>query len=268
MSEDSLAPATLESVLTRFGFSEPPAATLAGLEEVYRAWGRHVPFDNVRKRIALTRGDAGGLPGGVAADFFGTWLRHGPGGTCWPTSNGMYMLLRGLGFDVRRIAASMQDMGLPNHGSVIVRLGGEEYLVDSSILCERPLPIGSASYEIDDPVHPIRFTPADGKWLLHWGFTMSQELMPCRLIQDPVDLPFYHERYEISRQMSPFNAALYARRNKEGELVSFVGRSRFRKTAAGVAHEELDEKKLAEALVEDIGFSPELVAELRQVCGL
>ena len=218
MSEDTLSPATVERVLTRFGFSKAPAPTRAGLEEVYLAWGRHIPFDNVRKRIALTRGDAGGLPGGTAEEFFTAWLRHGPGGTCWPTSNGMYMLLRALGFDVRRIAASMQDMGMPNHGSVIARIEDEEVLVDSSILCERPIPLRrDGKLELDDPVHPIRIEPAGDLWLLHWGFTMSQEMMPCRLLEDPVDLPFYLKRYEISREMSPFNASLYGRRNREGD---------------------------------------------------
>jgi N-hydroxyarylamine O-acetyltransferase len=269
MTEDTLAPATLERVLTRFGFSRAPAPTRASLVEVYRAWCRNVPFDNVRKRIALQRGDAGGLPGGTADDFFTAWLGHGPGGTCWPTSNGLYTLLRSLGFAARRISASMQDMGMPNHGSVIVAVEGQDHLVDSSILCEVPLPLRhDETFEITDPVHPIRIEPAGDLWLLWWGFTMSTDLMACRLLEDPVDLPFYLKRYEISREMSPFNASLYARRNRDGELVSFVGRTRFSKTAAGVTSQELSESQLAEALVADLGLSGEQVAELKSVCGL
>ena len=38
------------------------------------------------------------LPGTQAADFFEHWLAHGTGGTCWSSSNALYMLVTALGF--------------------------------------------------------------------------------------------------------------------------------------------------------------------------
>jgi uncharacterized membrane protein len=76
-----------------------------------------VPFDNVRKLIALRLAHAPPLPGTYAADFFEHWLAHGTGGTCWSSSNALQMLLVALGFTTRRIAGSMRDLGIITHGS-------------------------------------------------------------------------------------------------------------------------------------------------------
>ena len=91
--DDAVSSATAEVVLERFGLSGRRALTLGGLEELYQTWCRKVPFDNVRKRIALAKGQGGALPGGTSEDFFANWLTHGAGGTCWPTSNALYALL-------------------------------------------------------------------------------------------------------------------------------------------------------------------------------
>jgi N-hydroxyarylamine O-acetyltransferase len=261
-----LSSATAEKLLQRFGFSAPPAPTFAGLEELYLAWCRHVPFDNIRKRIALAGGKPGPLPGGTAEDFFGAWLAHGTGGTCWPTSNGLYALLAWCGFEARRISASMHEEGTPNHGSVIVRLGGEDYLVDSSMLTDRVIPLRPGEpFELADAIHPIVAEPVADAWRIWFGYTMSESTMACRLLEDPVDHPFYLARYEISREMSPFNVALYARRNLEGRLVSFLGRTRFSKSAGGIEANELGDEELERALREDLELSGEMVAKLKEV---
>jgi hypothetical protein len=88
--------------------------------------------------------------------------------------------------------------------------------------------------------------------------------MPCRLLEDPVDHAFYLERYEISREMSPFNVALYARRNVEGGLVSFLGRTRFVKSASGIGARELGDEELERALREELGLSGEMVARMKE----
>lgn len=255
--------------LAKLGFARPPAADRAGLEALYLAWCRHVPFDNVRKRIAMAESDTAPLPGGVADDFLAAWLEHGTGGTCWPSSNGLHALVAACGFDVRRISASMGDRNDHNHGSLIVRLDGAEWLVDSSIQCDAPIPLrrGEAT-RLEHPIHPIRVEPAEGGALVHWGRSGSTDTMPCRLMQDPVDEAFYLERYEISRGYSVFNTALYARRSFPGRLVSFAGRTRFEKTAAGVTRRELAPDELREALVEELGLSAAIVARMERTVGL
>lgn len=260
--------ALLARVFARLGFSSPPQANLAGLEALYAAWCSHVPFDNVRKRIAMTKGTSDPLPGGLPDDFLSTWLEHGTGGTCWPSSNGLHALVAACGFDVRRISASMFDRNDHNHGSLVVRLDGKERIVDSSI--ENGVPIRlerGVARTIDDPVHPIRVEPVGDSFRIHWGMAQNTDTMPCRLMQDPVDEAFYLERYEISRGYSVFNTALYARKNFPGRLVSFTGRKRHEKTASGVATRELSDTDLRTALVSELGFSEHIVAELEKSAG-
>jgi N-hydroxyarylamine O-acetyltransferase len=67
----------------KLGLSAHPAPTFGGLQTLYAAWCRKVPFDNVRKLIHLRRQDSSPLPGNNVGDFFEAWLRHGTGGTCW-----------------------------------------------------------------------------------------------------------------------------------------------------------------------------------------
>jgi arylamine N-acetyltransferase len=163
----------------------------------------------------------------------------------------------------------MFDRNDHNHGSLVVRLDGEEWLVDSSIQCDVPIPLRrDAETRLDHPVHPIRVVPAEGGTLVHWGMSQSRDTMPCRLMRDPVDEAFYLERYEISRGYSVFNTALYARKNFPGKLVSFVGRTRHEKTAAGVVSRELSPDALKRALVEELGLSEAIVARTERAVGL
>ncbi len=267
MSE--VSPGLIERALAKLGFSAEPGIDRAGLEALYAAWCAHVPFDNVRKRIALLEGATGPLPGGLPADFLSAWLEHGAGGTCWPSSNGLHALVRACGFDVRRISASMFDRNDHNHGSLVVRLAGEEWIVDSSIQCGRPILLRRGEEtRHDDPVHPIRVEPAEAGTVVHWGMAQSRDTMPCRLMSDPVDEAFYLERYEISRGYSVFNNALYARKNFPDRLVSFLGNKRFEKTAGGVASRELAPAELERALVHELGLSEAIVARLRACGGL
>ncbi len=140
---DLLAEDLLERILERLGFSQAPAADLAGLEQLYASWCHLVPFDNVRKLIHLSNKNPAALAGDDATDFFEAWLRHGTGGTCWPGHGALYNLLGVLGFDADRgVATMMASASLPpGHGTVIVRFDDKRYIVDASILHGRPLRI-------------------------------------------------------------------------------------------------------------------------------
>lgn len=247
----------LEAVLGRLGLDENPGAGVEGIQNVYRSWCAAVPFDNVRKMIALRTGES--LPGHTAGDFFENWLRDGVGGTCWPTSNALYALSIALGFDSRRIAASMRDIGIINHGSIKVRIDGRDWLIDSSILCNTPLPLGEEVFATGDPVFEVEVERVDGTHVVWTHTPPHTEFMPCRLILDPAGAEVYRERYEASREVSPFNQRLYARRNRPGRMVVLLGNTLFIKTARGVESEELTREGVCEALRDLIGLSGELV---------
>ncbi len=258
-----LSPKRVEEILQRLGLAATPDLTRAGLDTLYRGWCRNIPFDNARKRLALRRSAPGPFPGGDPDEFFSFWLRHGAAGTCWPTSNALGALLAACGFDVRRISASMFDTGVRNHGSLLVRLEGRELLVDSSMLTEASLELTpGGSFEQHHALLSARGEAHDAGWLLHFSNAWRPEPVPCRLLDDPVDEPFYLERYEASREDSPFNAFLYARRNHESHLINYLATTRFERNADGIHQQVLDGSDFAHALTRDIGYSEELVDEL------
>lgn len=248
-----------ERVLARLGFSAPPSPDLEGLRELYGAWCMRVPFDNVRKMIALLSGDKAPLPGGEAEDFFAHWLRDGVGGTCWPSSNALFTLIESLGFEARRIAGSMRDLGIPNHGSVKVRLAGRDWLVDSSLLYVHPLPLDRPVTVVPDPLFAVEVEAEEGTHVVWMDVPPSRDYLCCRLLEDPVTHAFYLARYELSREQSPFNHRLHARRNRPGEMVALLGATRVSKTAGGVEIRDLSPDEVCHSLRDEIGLSPAVI---------
>ena len=246
-------------VLRRLGFESQPSVTIEGLRAVYGAWCASVPFDNVRKMIALRSAPQNPLPGGCADSFFEAWLSHGAGGTCWPTSNALFELLDSLGFAPCRITGSMRDLGIVNHASVKVALDGREWLVDSSALSEVPLPLTNEVFIHDDPVFSVEVEPEGHTHVLWIHTPPNSTALPCRLNQDHATHVFYLSKYEESRACSPFNQRLYARRNRPAEMLVLLGNTRFSKAAEGVVSRDLSSDELCEALHRDIGLSEDLI---------
>jgi arylamine N-acetyltransferase len=263
-----MTPDLRDRVTEGFGFSSHPSPDLEGLRALYRAWCYNVPFDNVRKMIALRNSELGPLPGGTAEDFFEGWLEDGAGGTCWSTSNALFELVDALGFDARRVVGSMRDMGAPNHGTVRVRCDGVDWLIDSSMLTIHPLPLGDEIYIHDDAIAPVEVEPVDGTHLLWFSLPSSNTTIPCRLFDEPADHAGYLASYEASRNRGPFNQRLYVRRNRPEELVVLVGNTRFSKTAEGVHQRELSREELCQALRIDVGLSEGLIQRWIESGGL
>jgi len=140
---EALTPALLERVLMKLGLSEHPASTLDGLQTLYAAWCRKVPFDNVRKLIYVHQHDPSPLPGDEATDFFEAWLAYGTGGTCWAGNGALYTLLVTLGFEASRGRGTM--LVAPTSPPIMAR-------------CSSPIPtVSPAKDYIDHPVwgsHP------------------------------------------------------------------------------------------------------------------
>ena len=154
---------TVAAVLDRLGV-ETPARDLDGLRTVYAAWCGEVPFDNTLKLIHLAEGRSWPLPGSSAESFFASWLEHGTGGTCWSGNGALHDLLEALGFDVARAIATMLSSPAavgPNHGSVIVTVEGERWIVDASIPSGTPIRIPSPGQEAGDGALPRFAWPGD-----------------------------------------------------------------------------------------------------------
>ncbi len=261
-----LDPVTVERLLARLGLRETPPVSVEGLHALYRAWCRHVPFDNVLRRIHLAYKHPGPLPGFDPAAFVQTYLRYGAGGTCTPSSGGLHVLLCSLGFTIERVLAMMgaedEPLTLPNHTALLVRLDGATYLVDTSIACEQALPLRATRTVLDDPLHPATTSPVMGTWRIRWVRPFNGQRLQCQLLPSPATTSGLLQVYEATRGSGAFNAALYARLNVEGGIVVVAKAKRFAIDRIGHAQATVVGEARTRVLVEEMGFSEELVAQL------
>lgn len=249
----------LGRVTERLGIPTNLTADIDGLRTVYRGWCSNIPFDNMRKMVSLRTG--GELAGLDAEDFFENFLANGTGGTCWPSSNALYVLVRDLGFDARRAAGSMFEVPDVNHGTVKVRFGDEDWMVDSSMLTYEPFPVTSEIY-ITKGTHPVETEVYDDSHVVWVDFPPMPEFIPCRMRLDPVDSNFYTERYEVfSRTQSPFNDKLYFRKGGADGTTVVFGHTRFRRNGDDLEVEDFDRDGLRDYLVNTAGVSQKLVDE-------
>ncbi len=259
--EPSISDELRDRVLARLGLTQPIATSLSGLSSVYRAWCDHIPFDNVRKLIAMRTGAEPPLPGTTGTDFFEHFLAFGTGGTCWPTSNAIYELLASMGFTVRRVAASMRDRGFVTHGTVKATIDGADWIVDTSILSNVPLPATSEVFISSEPVFDVEIEPTDALHLMWFRNPPGDGYTPCRLLVDDIDHAFIHESYEKSRTFGVFNQHIYARRNFPGMLLLLRGPILYRRTIAGTDETTLTREQVLESLRGEFGIAESMLAQ-------
>jgi N-hydroxyarylamine O-acetyltransferase len=254
-----------DSVLAKLGFSSRPSADRDGLDALYLAWCRRVPFDNLGKRIHLVSGSTDPFPNADPVVFLESWLRDGAGGTCWPSTGGLHALLAALGFDARLGSAAMYDNlsgPIHTHGTVIVRLDGADWWVDTSMLTDQVLPlVPGGEAHLDDPVRRARVEPVDDLWRVWWTHPFVDEMIGCLLLDDDVTAEHYRTRYEASRDLSPFNTAVYATRSDADTRVTVAFDTRWERRAEGVTSTELGPDR-ERVLVEEFGYSEAIVARL------
>lgn len=256
----------LERVLMKLGLSDRPAPTLAGLQALYAAWCRKVPFGNVRKLIHVRNDDPGPLPGDAAADFLQAWLLYGTGGTCWAGNGALHALLVALGFPAYRGIGTMlvAPHVPPNHGTVLVEWDTRRYVVDASILHSEPLQLDEhAPTGVSHPAWGVHCSKRDGHWYIRWRPLHRPDWIDCRIDHMQVPRESFRERHEQTRPWSPFNYELAARLNR-GDVVVGVGcGQRVELNAAGeVVQKHLEGDERLRLLVDDLGMKEEIVQRL------
>jgi len=263
-----------DAMLRRLGFDKPPETSLDGLSRLYRGWLRTVPFCGSRKRryYGVDPERAGPLPVMTAPDFVDAFLAEGTGGTCFPTAEALYQMLRACGFKARRAIGSMLDFPQipgPNHGTVVAAVDGRDYLVDPFFGSIDPLPLDGSARE-SGPAHvAIRVEPADGAgdmpvvlWRFHTGREWFRFGFDLRYPE--VSHALFTDRYEKSSgPNSVFNSHLYISRHGDGEVLTIFRGSLYRlkddntidKRSIGMAERDgllVDRFGLAEAMVATI----------------
>ncbi len=247
----------IEAVFGRLGV-ERPAIDLDGLRAVYAAWCGAVPFENTLKLIHVFEELPGPLPGSTTEDFFGSWLEHGTGGTCWAANGALHDLLAALGFDVQRAIATMlpsPDVRGPNHGSVVVTLDGDRWITDASILSGEPIRITDPGES--DPSAPLpRLDWLGDKPAIVWRMLRAPSGFPCRIERvgaGPDEFDALHQR---TATWSPFNYQLSARLQRNGRAFGAeVGQRFVIEPDGSLDAAPLAEQERASFLIETMGIS-------------
>ena len=210
-SAAKLPPALVEEVLRFLDYPAYPDPTPAGLASFYRAWCRAVPFDNVRKLIAIRGHAPGPLPGDDPVDFLNALVDDGVGGTCWAGNGALCAMLQSLGFDAVRAVATMlvaPDIP-PNHGSVVVRIGRERFVTDASIMSVLPVPVVPGEMtKVEHPAWGVVGHWLDGAFAIRWQPLGRDDAIDCRFESFAVDAARFREQHEKTRTWSPFNYEL------------------------------------------------------------
>jgi N-hydroxyarylamine O-acetyltransferase len=256
----------LERVLMRLEMSDRPAPTLDGLQTLYAAWCRKVPFDNVRKLIHVYNHDPGPLPGDDATEFFEAWLKYGTGGTCWAGNGALCTLLVALGFPANRGMGTMLVAPHipPNHGTVLVTFDETRYVVDASILHSAPLRLDTSTPTgVTHPAWGVQCSTRDGYWHICWRPVHMPDGLDCRLDYLSVTRETFRERHEQTRPWSPFNYELYARLLCGESVVGTTGGQRVEfNDAGGVSRKRLEGDERIRLLVDELGIQEEIVQRL------
>jgi N-hydroxyarylamine O-acetyltransferase len=256
----------LERVLMRLGLSDRPALTFDGLQMLYAAWCRKVPFDNVRKLIHIHNHDPGPLPGDDATDFFEAWLTYGTGATCWAGNGALYTLLVSLGFHASRGMGTMLVAPHipPNHGTVLVAYDEARYVVDASMLHSEPLRLDTDKPTgVTHPAWGVQCSTREGYWYIRWHPAHMLDGLDCRLDHLHVTRETFQERHEQTRPWSPFNYELYARLIRGEAVVSTTGGQRVELNGTGgVVRRQLEGDDRIRLLVDELGMQEEIVQQL------
>jgi N-hydroxyarylamine O-acetyltransferase len=252
----------VDEIVGRLGFAARPEPDAVGLADLYRAWCRRIPFDNLRKLVALHH-DLPEIPGMDPADFFAAWQLIGAGATCWGSTNGLHALLVGLGFDARIHGASMFDVDM-NHGTTIVAFGAERWLVDTALHTDAPLPLIDG--QVSSVEHAGTLTTANpdpGGWLIECTTSDPGARVICR-IHDPIDHATAVLANEKSRVSSPFNDGIMAAINDESGMWKLRNGTLTRIERSGPTMTSLTASEVDDFLIEVTGHAPQLVAEVRE----
>ena len=260
-----IPPALAEQALEKMGFRAYPAVSESGLGQIYQAWCRSVPFDNIRKRIQVSQGIQGALPGFTPEDFFSHWLRFGTGGTCWASHGALYALLKAVGFPVQFGLSTMRSprpvsADSPGHGTLFVPLDNTLFIVDTTMLHGQPLPL--QAWHSTHPVWGTRVHRDEGFWCVNWK-PLGRSRIDCQLLEMDAAETEYPQRHERSRHSSRFDGALLIRLAGHDSITGIVkGEKVFREARGKETFETLSHRQQKALLVERFGIAEEIAAQV------
>jgi N-hydroxyarylamine O-acetyltransferase len=165
----------LDDLRRRLGLDPAPAADLAGLFRVQRAYLEHVTYED----LAVQLRESGPLDEAALI----ARVVSGRGGYCFELNTVLAALLRALGFDVSYHEAVVGGSGPTNHMVLIVDVGGERWIADAG-LGEGfldPLPLREGRHAGPGPFAWTLAREPEGTWWLgqhEWGSVSGFRMQP------------------------------------------------------------------------------------------
>ena len=149
-----------------------------------------------------------------------------------------------------------------NHGSVLVRVAGNEFLVDSWVASEVALPLTRAVTSAGVGAYRVRAEPFCAYWRVWWLHPAREEEHYFEVKERDVGIARVLARYESTRTDSPFNARLFARKNVTGGVVCLARGARHFRNVDGITRRELAPSDIGQVLIEDFGYPEKVVVRL------
>ena len=179
----------------------------------------------------------------------------------------MHDFLAALGFDVVRCAGTMlssPDAVGPTHGTVMATLDNRQYLVDGSMLTEKPVPVEDGfTLEPRHPAERVRVEHRESCWHVFWHSAHRPDGIWCRIERIDVSLADFNRYHERTRTSSRFNSSLYVRLNQPSNSTTIVFGERVVIGSDGhLSRTPLSGQGRTQSLVEDFGIAEELAARL------
>lgn len=264
--QEEVSPELIDRTCEKLGLSKRPSPDLAGLQTIYEAWSRKVPFDNIRKIIHVNSQEKTPLPGSNATDFLENWLKYGSGGTCWAGNGALCALLQTLGFSaIRGVATMLVAPDLPpNHGTVLVEIENKEYLVDASILHLRPMLLDEERLDSNElPLWVDKISFEQNHWQILWRPMHRYSTLYCRIDHKNASLDEFQERHESTREWSPFNFELTIRSVRDKSMIGIFASQQLEiSKSPEVQSNPVSDEERIELLINKFDIAEELVRKI------
>jgi N-hydroxyarylamine O-acetyltransferase len=258
----------LRAVLERLGVATPVSLTVDGLDNVFKAWCRVTGYDNVGLAVRAGAGGTGPVLGFPAHDYFDRLLAHGMSNLCFGNSEALRAVLDALGFTVARVRGSMGSseavLGAYKHGSLLVTIDGQRYVVDPTFMAEKALlwqpgvrtTAGSGALRI--------WTDIDGA--IRWQIPQGRFNAVFKIEEIDCSFEVFREEHQKTQQGLAhgrlYKHKLFVRRNVAGGTRTYDNGAIITKADGQFLIRKISGEELIRAFVEDFGLSAEVVASM------
>jgi hypothetical protein len=266
-SEAPVSEAVLHAAIAKLGLGVTVPHTLEGLQGVFVAWCRGTGSDSVGLALRSVPEFFIAMTGFPAENYFKRWLAFGLSDLCLANAEALLALLRYYGFAAERVLGSMGSNA--RHGSVVVRIDGENYLVDPTFLAEQPLLLRQGE-PTSAGAGPLRiWAGGDGtvKWQMPQGrfnATFKIEETGCDFqafleFEDEVVPGVVHPRGRMYKLARMYKDRLFIRRNVDGGIRTYDNGTIVVKAGRQLTVSKVCREEFPERLTKEFGIAAEAV---------